>query len=33
MNSEIISAVFANTISLNKSDREKGKTNHFYFIT
>jgi len=29
MNSEIISAVFSNTTSLNKSDREKGKTNHF----
>ena len=32
MNSEIISAVFANTISLNKSDREKGKTNQFVIL-
>ena len=27
MNSEIISAVFANTLSMNKSDRDKCKTN------
>ena len=32
MNSEIISAVFSNTINLNKSDREKGKTNQFFIL-
>ena len=30
MNSEIISAVFSNTLSLNNSDREKGKTNQYF---